>query len=212
MSRVVSVSPPTTTFSPTQQSKTQRIHFICSNPSPSVAVPRTKLSSPRLSLESPSFGRTGLPQRSSFYCRSSTGPGSPGSGDSESRSVLDAFFLGKALAEALNERIESTIGEFLGTVGRLQAEQQKQVQEFRNDVLERAKRAKEKAAREAMEGQGVIPKSTAMNTTTSITNGATPASPLTPTNSSSSSPLISEAERDQDPADTGPVLGISNDD
>lgn len=51
-------------------------------------------------------------------------------GDSDSRGVLDAFFLGKALAEALNERIESTVGEFLSAVGRLQAEQQKQVQDF----------------------------------------------------------------------------------
>lgn len=51
-------------------------------------------------------------------------------GESESRSVLDAFFLGKALAEALNERIESAVGEFLSTIGRLQAEQQKQVQDF----------------------------------------------------------------------------------
>lgn len=38
--------------------------------------------------------------------------------------------MGKALAETLNERIESTVGEFLSNVGRLQAEQQKQVQEF----------------------------------------------------------------------------------
>lgn len=53
-----------------------------------------------------------------------------GDGDSSSRTVLDAFFLGKAVAEALNERIESTVGEFLSTVGRLQAEQQKQVQDF----------------------------------------------------------------------------------
>lgn len=52
------------------------------------------------------------------------------SGDGESRTVLDAFFLGKAVAEALNERIESAVGEFFSTVGRLQAEQQKQVQEF----------------------------------------------------------------------------------
>lgn len=51
-------------------------------------------------------------------------------GESESRSVLDAFLLGKALAEALNERIESAVGEFLSTIGRLQAEQQKQVQDF----------------------------------------------------------------------------------
>lgn len=51
-------------------------------------------------------------------------------GENESKTVLDAFFLGKALGEALTERIESTIGEFLSTVGRLQSEQQKQVQEF----------------------------------------------------------------------------------
>ncbi|KAK8621044.1 hypothetical protein V6N13_067489 [Hibiscus sabdariffa] len=55
--------------------------------------------------------------------------------DNESRNVLDAFFLGKAVAEALNERIESTIGEFLSVVGRLQAEQQKQVQDFQVTLL-----------------------------------------------------------------------------
>lgn len=69
--------------------------------------------------------------------------------------------MGKALAEALNERIESTVGEFLSTVGRLQAEQQRQVQDFQEDVLERAKKAKEKAAREAVEAQGLVYKSAA---------------------------------------------------
>lgn len=51
-------------------------------------------------------------------------------GDNDSKSILDAFFLGKALAEAMSERIESTVGELLSVVGRLQAEQQKQVQDF----------------------------------------------------------------------------------
>lgn len=51
-------------------------------------------------------------------------------GDGDSRTVLDAFFLGKALAEALTERIESTIGEVLSGIGRLQAEQQKQITDF----------------------------------------------------------------------------------
>ncbi|KAG9154406.1 hypothetical protein Leryth_000834 [Lithospermum erythrorhizon] len=87
-------------------------------------------------------------------------------GQNESKSVLDAFFLGKALAEALSERIESTVGEFLSTVGRVQAEQQKQVQEFQDEVLERAKRAKEVAAREAMEAQGIIPKSSTVEMST----------------------------------------------
>lgn len=51
-------------------------------------------------------------------------------GDGESRNILDAFFLGKAVAEAVNERVESAVGEFFSTIGRLQAERQKQVQEF----------------------------------------------------------------------------------
>ncbi|KAL8541824.1 hypothetical protein ACS0TY_002903 [Phlomoides rotata] len=89
--------------------------------------------------------------RNSFRC-SSTGD----SGENESKTILDAFFLGKAVAEALNERIESSVGEFLSIIGRLQAEQQKQVQEFQEDVLEKARRAKEQAAREAM---GLVPKS-----------------------------------------------------
>ncbi|KAL2319499.1 hypothetical protein Fmac_028468 [Flemingia macrophylla] len=100
-------------------------------------------------------------QNSRLRCNCSIWPGGPASGDgaSSNKNILDAFFLGKAVAEALNERIESTVGEFLSTVGRLQAEQQKQVQDFQAEVLQRAKTAKEKAAREAMEAQGLIAKS-----------------------------------------------------
>ncbi|KAK7259990.1 hypothetical protein RIF29_25657 [Crotalaria pallida] len=102
----------------------------------------------------------GLPihQTTGVRCNSSIRPGGPrsGDGDSSSRSVLDAFFLGKAVAEALNERVESTVGEILSAVGRLQAEQQKHVQNFQEDVFERAKKAKEKAAREALEAQALI--------------------------------------------------------
>lgn len=91
--------------------------------------------------------------------------------ENDSKTVLDAFFLGKALGEALTERIESTIGEFLSTVGRLQSEQQKQVQEFQEDVLERAKKAKETAALEALEEQGrLITNSSVKNV--AETNGA----------------------------------------
>lgn len=43
---------------------------------------------------------------------------------------MDAFFLGKAFGEALNERVESTVGEFLSVIGQWQAEQQKQVLDF----------------------------------------------------------------------------------
>ncbi|KAF2292609.1 hypothetical protein GH714_026003 [Hevea brasiliensis] len=120
-------------------------------------------------------------------------------GDNESSSVLDAFFLGKALAEAVNERIESTVGEFLSAIGRLQAEQQRQIQDFQVDVLERAKKAKKNAAKEALEAQGLVPNATAVdpklatygfNSKTSSSTSKTSSSTskaVTPANSPSSS-------------------------
>ncbi|KAJ6809627.1 uncharacterized protein M6B38_162405 [Iris pallida] len=86
-------------------------------------------------------------------------PGPASSGENESKVILDAFFLGKAFAEALNERIGSTAGEILSVVGQWQAEQQKQVRVFQEEVIERAKRSKEKAALEAMGDKGLVPKS-----------------------------------------------------
>ncbi|KAJ4850985.1 hypothetical protein Tsubulata_033382 [Turnera subulata] len=138
-------------------------------------------------------------------CNSSSGPGGFGSGDGDSRNVLDAFFLGKALAEALNERVESAVGEFLSTVGRLQAEQQRQIQDFQEDVFERAKRAKEKAAREAMEAQGIVRKPSSVD--------ATPVNGATPENSASSTETtINSIGESTDPAEQGPVIGVSDDD
>ncbi|KAI4329866.1 hypothetical protein MLD38_028202 [Melastoma candidum] len=135
-------------------------------------------------------------------CRCSSGPGG-----SESKNVLDAFFLGKALAEALNERIESTVGEFLSTVGRLQAEQQKQVQEFQEDVLERAKHAKETAAREALEAQGLIPTSPAPTNGSAI--GSSPASPGSPPHPDAVDVTV-DLEVDTSGKE-GPTLEVSND-
>ncbi|KAF8402066.1 hypothetical protein HHK36_013018 [Tetracentron sinense] len=141
--------------------------------------------------------------------------GGTGSGENDSRSVLDAFFLGKALAEALNERIESTVGELLSAVGRLQAEQQKQVQDFQEEVLERAKQAKEKAAREALEAPGLIPNSTTIESSASTdfvtTEDSPPAANDVP-------PVISPSLSDpttttnSDPTDKDPLPGTSSDD
>ncbi|CAI9108636.1 OLC1v1008289C1 [Oldenlandia corymbosa var. corymbosa] len=69
--------------------------------------------------------------RTRLRCNCSSSPGGPfGQGENDSKSVLDAFFLGKALAESINERLESAMGEILSAVGRLQADQQKQIQDF----------------------------------------------------------------------------------
>ncbi|XP_009139644.1 uncharacterized protein At4g13200, chloroplastic isoform X2 [Brassica rapa] len=112
---------------------------------------------PRSNFEFRGTRLSGEVQRTSLKCNCcSKGKG----GENENRNVLDAFFLGKALAEVINERIESTVGEVLGNIGRFQAEQQKQVQEIQGEVLERAKKAKERAARESMEAQGLVPEST----------------------------------------------------
>ncbi|KAK6164261.1 hypothetical protein DH2020_001125 [Rehmannia glutinosa] len=144
----------------------QQSYSFCAPPrTPSaIHLPRSSVN-PRASRDHPlspsnlKLFSSGLqkPPRISFRCNSAGD-----SGENESKTILDAFFLGKAVAEALNERIESAVGEFLSTVGRLQAEQQKQVQEFQEEVLEKARRAKEQAAREAMEAKGLISKSTAV--------------------------------------------------
>ncbi|KAK9726486.1 hypothetical protein RND81_05G218600 [Saponaria officinalis] len=122
-------------------------HTLISSKSPlTVNYPHNLPNNVLLSLSSRSHSLTPI------SCKSSLGPG-----DGDSRTVLDAFFLGKALGEALTERVESVVGEVLSTVGRLQAEQQKQIQEFQEEVLERAKAAQEKAAREALQVQSTLP-------------------------------------------------------
>ncbi|GAB4830163.1 hypothetical protein Ancab_019805 [Ancistrocladus abbreviatus] len=162
------------------------------------------------------FSQSSAP-RSKFPCNSSTSPGAPGPGENESRIILDAFFLGKAFGEALSERIESTVGEFLSTIGRLQAEQQKQIQEFQEDVLERAKRVKEKAAREATEEQALISESTTVYTS-SATNGPSSTSILSGTgtgtpgaSSPAASPNGPTTIIDQDHAYRDPLSGVSTD-
>ncbi|XP_009628665.1 uncharacterized protein At4g13200, chloroplastic [Nicotiana tomentosiformis] len=141
----------------------------------------------------------------SFTCNCSSTPGGPSPGENESKNILDAFFLGKALAEAVTERIESTVGEFLSTVGRLQAEQQKQVQDFQEEVLERAKQAKEKAARETMDTQGLIPNSFAADTSTAGTSVNSATSPQTSINSQ-------PAKIDSEDGSKDSKLGLSNGD
>ncbi|XP_066347812.1 uncharacterized protein [Miscanthus floridulus] len=93
-----------------------------------------------------------------FAARSSGGGGGtrpePKPDDNESKAVLDAFFLGKAFAEALTERVESVVGEVFSVVGQWQVEQQKQVPEFQEEVVQRAQKAKERVAMEVSDDKG----------------------------------------------------------
>ncbi|XP_043707669.1 uncharacterized protein At4g13200, chloroplastic-like [Telopea speciosissima] len=201
--RMSGISAPPSSLSPPRL--TTKINPFCSPSSSSFAYcvdSRSPFHSSDSEFRSISL-RGGFPKLS-LHCRSSSSPpGAPGSGDNDSRTILDAFFLGKALAEAINERIESTVGELLSAVGRLQAEQQKQVQEFQDDVFERAKRAKEKAAREAREAQGLIPNSTTAVIPVSSDVAITSISPSSESTSSTTK---------EDPVDQDPFIGKTNDD
>lgn len=120
-------------------------------------------------------------------------------GQSDSKAVLDAFFLGKAFAEAVNERIGTTVGEILSEIGRWQAETQKQTLDFQEEVLERARITRDKAAREALGKEQVKEPSTSSYTsTTSVSPESSPvsestASPIVPSSSNGNSgPLPTE--------------------
>jgi len=72
----------------------------------------------------------------------------PEEGDASSKAILSAFFAGKALADTLNERLGNLVGEVLSEVGKRQAEQQRQLRQFQEEVLERADASLRKAAQE----------------------------------------------------------------
>ncbi|KAM0895385.1 hypothetical protein ACQ4PT_023853 [Festuca glaucescens] len=154
---------------------------------PVVTAPAAALSPIcRVSLPARSaFPSSFVKQLPRFAARSSGGNGGgtrpdPKAGDNESKAVLDAFFLGKALAEALTERAESVVGEVFSVVGQWQAEQQKQVQEFQEEVVQRAQKAKERAAVEVVDDKG--PKTLrGPSTTISMPAPSSPPSPTTPT-------------------------------
>lgn len=89
---------------------------------------------------------------------------------------------------------------------------------MQEEVLERAKKAKERAAREAMEAQGLIPKSATPNVspatnsvaseiTPSAVNSATPAEPPAQSNTSVQ-PATTKPELTND----DPLDGVSNED
>lgn len=92
---------------------------------------------------------------------------------------------------------------------------------MQEDVLERAKRAKERAAREAMEAQGLISKSTTERTTPATNHANSVTSPSTTSAAASASPSSLSGPTTPTPtalseADAAnkeePVLGVSNDD
>ncbi|MEH1948920.1 MAG: DUF6825 family protein [Nostoc sp.] len=62
-----------------------------------------------------------------------------------SNPLVQAFFVGRAVAEVVNERLEVALTDALSDLGKFDAEAREQLRQFTEEVLERANRAAESA-------------------------------------------------------------------
>ena len=60
-----------------------------------------------------------------------------------SNPLVQAFFVGRAVAEVVNERLEVALTDALSDLGKFDAEAREQLRHFTDEVLERANRAAE---------------------------------------------------------------------
>lgn len=57
-----------------------------------------------------------------------------------SNPVIHAFFVGKAVAEVVNEKVEETLTNALSELGKFDAEQRERLRQFSEEVMARAER------------------------------------------------------------------------
>jgi polyhydroxyalkanoate synthesis regulator phasin len=62
-----------------------------------------------------------------------------------SNSVIHAFFVGRALAQAVSEQVEDALTNALSELGKFDAEQREHLRQFTEQVMERAEREAEAA-------------------------------------------------------------------
>ncbi len=60
-----------------------------------------------------------------------------------SNPLVQAFFVGRAVAEVINERVERSFTDALSELGKLDAELKEQLHQFTEEVIARANRAAE---------------------------------------------------------------------
>ena len=102
----------------------------------------TGVSAPRVAVSTGAARRDArLPSAASREKRSPLRATPGGKEEAESREVLDAFFVGKALAEVLLEKAGEAVSEALSTVGRLEDERDEAVRQFQEDVMAKAREA-----------------------------------------------------------------------
>jgi hypothetical protein len=76
--------------------------------------------------------------------------------------LVQAFFLGRAVAEVINERLEVTLTDALSELGKFDAEMKEQLHQFTEEVRVRASRAAEASQ------TGATPTSTNANSVTDL--------------------------------------------
>jgi len=76
--------------------------------------------------------------------------------------VIHAFFVGRAIAQAINEQVQDTLTNALSELGKFDAEQRERLRQFTEQVIARAE----------MEVETTIPQTTTPNT------GATASKPV----------------------------------
>lgn len=63
-----------------------------------------------------------------------------------SNPVIHAFFVGRAIAQILNENLEESLTHTMSELGKFDAEQRERLRQFTQEVLERAQQEEETAA------------------------------------------------------------------
>ena len=63
-----------------------------------------------------------------------------------SNPLVQAFFVGRAVAEVINERVEVALTDALRELGKFDAEAKEQLRQFTEEVMARANRAAESSA------------------------------------------------------------------
>lgn len=74
-----------------------------------------------------------------------------------SNPLVHAFFIGRALAEAIGEQVEHAITNSLGDLGKFDAEQRERLRQFTSQVLERASREEELAMQGRTTTSAIVP-------------------------------------------------------
>ncbi|NJO78569.1 MAG: hypothetical protein HC827_08590 [Cyanobacteria bacterium RM1_2_2] len=74
-----------------------------------------------------------------------------------SNPLVHAFFVGRALAEAIGEQVENAVTGALGELGKFDAEQRERLRQFTTQVLERANLEEEQSMQGRPTSGAIVP-------------------------------------------------------